>query len=403
MATIAKGVGKVIGIKRETTWGTLAGDTGAKLLRRVTSNFNLTKESYESNEIRSDYQVADMRHGVRSVEGSLNGELSPGTYSDFFAAVVAKDFASVTAISSLSVTIAASSDFFTITDGTATFITDGVKVGDIIALTGAGLDPDNVANNLLVVTLSETVATVKVLSSTPLVAEGPIASVTMTVRGKRTNAPLTGHTDDSFTVEEFYSDINQSEVFVGNKVGSVAVQLPASGLVTCDVSMMGRDLAQTGTSQYFTSPTALNTNGITASVEGALVVNGVAVALLSSLDFTIDRGIEMAPVVGSNLNAAAFTGRIRVNGNFSSYFIDGVFRDYFNSESTVSLVVALTTSNAKDAHALSFTFPKIKVNSATKDDGENGIMQQQSFVALLNDSLAGGLIQSTVQINDTSI
>lgn len=33
-----------------------------------------------------------MRHGTRSAEGSVNGELSPGSYSDFFAALLAREF-----------------------------------------------------------------------------------------------------------------------------------------------------------------------------------------------------------------------------------------------------------------------------------------------------------------------
>lgn len=67
-----------------------------------------------------------------------------------------------------------------------------------------------------------------------------------------TYAPLTGHTDDAYTVEEWYADIAQSEVYVGNKVGTVAVQLPTSGLVTADITFMGRDRSIKGTSAYHT-------------------------------------------------------------------------------------------------------------------------------------------------------
>lgn len=401
--TISKGVGKKIAFKKESTWGTAAGATGAKYLRRVTSDFNLTKENYESAEIRTDYQVADMRHGIRAVDGSLNGELSPGAYPEFIQAVVAKDFAAVTALTGLDVTIAVSGSFFTFADAGATFITDGIKVGQVIALTGAGLDPANVSNNALVLSLSETSITVKALSSTAFVAEGPIASVTLTVRGKVTYAPLDSHTDDSFTVEEWYSDIAQSEVFTGVKVGTVAVSLPTTGLVTSNFTLMGKDRAIKGTSQYFTTPTAAPTEGIFASVSGALVVNGTPVGLITQLDLTIDRGLEPANVVGQNTSADMFTGRIRVNGNFSTYFQDAVFRDYFDDESTISLVVALTTGIEKDADAMSFVIPKIKIGSADKADSEMGIIQSHSFVGLLNTVTTAGLPATTVYIQDTSI
>ena len=117
------GIAKSVFYKQETTWGTLAGTGSGKLLRRVTASFNLTKETYQSGEIRTDYQVADFRHGVRSAEGSLSGELSPGSYADFFAAAVAKDFVAGVSMTGLSITIAGTGPY-TLTRATGSFLTD---------------------------------------------------------------------------------------------------------------------------------------------------------------------------------------------------------------------------------------------------------------------------------------
>ena len=398
---ISKGVSKVVAYKKQTAFDTIATNTGAKLLRRVTSNFNLTKEAYESAEIRQSYQVADMRHGVRTAEGSLNGELSAGSYADFMGSVVARDFAAVTPVASLTLTIAASGSLWTVTRSTGSYLTDGFKVGQVIRLTGATLDAANVGKNLLITAVTALALTVKVVNASVLVAQSAIASCTATVTGKYTFAPLTGHTDDSYTVEEFYADIGQSEVYSGMKVGTMNVQLPATGLVTTDFSFMGKDLAQTGTSQYFTTPTAQNTNGIFAAVNGILLVNGAAVAVITSADFSVDRGMENATVVGSNSVADIFTGRIRVTGNFSTYFTDGTFRGYFTNEDVVSLVFLVSASNAADADFVSFIVPKIKLGSATKDDSETGIVQSHSFTALLNDATTAGLEGTTVAIQDS--
>ena len=93
---LAQGVSKVVAYKKEGTWGTAAaGGAGAKAMRRVTAAFNLSKETYQSEELRTDYQISDMRHGVRSADGSLNGELSAGSYADFMAAVLTRDFTDV--------------------------------------------------------------------------------------------------------------------------------------------------------------------------------------------------------------------------------------------------------------------------------------------------------------------
>jgi hypothetical protein len=45
----------------------------------------------------------------------------------------------------------------------------------------------------------------------------PGDTVTGTVVGKKTLAPMTGHTNDYFTFEEWYPDISQSEQFVDCK------------------------------------------------------------------------------------------------------------------------------------------------------------------------------------------
>lgn len=400
---ISKGTAKTVSYKAETTWGTLAGAAGAKQLRRVTSSTNLTKETYESAEIRTDRQLSDFRHGTRSAAGSLNGELSPNSYADFMQAILARDFTTGVATSAFSCTIAASGDLWTITRATGSFLTDGVGVGDGIALTGAGLNVANANKNLLVVSMTATVLTVKVLNNTVLVAEGPIATITATVRGKKTYVPQTGHTDRSFTIEEWYSDIAQSEVFTGMKFGSMNLQLPATGLVTVDFSMQGKDLTQKGTSQYFTTPTAQGTNGIFASVAGAVIVNGLPVALITSADFNVERALENAVAVGSNSAAEIFTGRIKATGNLSVYFQDATFRDYFDFETPVSLVFALSTSSAANADFISFTLPKVKLGSFEKDDQELGLMASCSFQALLNDVTTTGLLATTVAIQDSTL
>lgn len=402
--TTSRGISKKIAYKKESSgWGVLASGSGAKYLRRVTGGFNLTKDTYTSAEINPSFQIADMRHGIRSVDGSLSGELSPSSYSDFMQSVIAKDFVTGGSATGLSVTIATSGSLFTITRSTGSWITDGFYVGNVIRMTGAGLNVANQSNNALVVAMSATVLTVQATSSTALVAEGPIASVAVAVPGKLTYTPLTGHTDDSYTVEEFYSDIAQSEVFSGVKVGSMAVSLPTTGLVTCDFNFMGKDLAQTGTSQYFTTPTTASTTGIFASVSGTLVVNGAPIGLITSMDFTVERGLEAANVVGSNVSANVFTGKFNVSGNFSTYFQDGTYRDYFKDETAISVIVALSTGTEKNAEVISFAMPRVKIGSATKNDGEMGIVQDHSFVALVNSVTTAGLAPTTLLVQDTTV
>lgn len=398
---ISKGTSKQVAFKKETTFGTLAGASSASLLRRVTANFNLVKEAYESNEIRVDRQVADFRHGVRSAEGTLNGELSSSSYDEFMGSIVGKDFATVTLGAAAQITVTAVGTVYTLVRASGSFLTDGVKVGMVIRAAGLTTSGDN-SKNLLVASVTATNVVVVPLNGSTMTAQGTASSVTLTVPGKQTFVPTTGHTDDSYTIEEFYADIAQSEVYTGMKVNSLAVQLPATGLTTIDIGFAGKDLTQTGTTQYFTSPTAQGSQGIFAAVNGVMLVQGVAVALVTSADFSIERATENATVVGSNSVADIFTGRIRVTGNLSVYFQDATFRDYFNAETPVSLVLTVTADNTATANFVAFTLPKVKLGSFTKDDGELGIVASTSFQALLNDVTTAGLPATTIQIQDSA-
>ncbi len=385
---ISKGTAKQVGYKKETTWGTLAGNTSGKLLRRVTASFNLVKDAYESAEIRTDRQIADYRHGVRSAEGSLNGELSPATYADFMGSIVGKDFTASTATAT-AVSVDGTGNVAVLSG--ADFIAAGFKVGMVVQ-TAAG-------KNMLVTTVGTTSMSVISLNGTTIADE---TGVDVAVVGKVTSVPTSGHTDDSYTVEEWYSDIAQSEVYTGMKLNSMAVQLPATGLTTVDFGFAGKDLTQKGTTQYFTSPTAQNSNGIFAAVNGVMLVAGQPVALVTSADFTVERATENATAVGSNSVAEIFTGRIRVTGNLSVYFQDATFRGYFDAETPVSIVLALTTDSTDNSQFVTFTLPKVKLGSFTKDDGELGIVASTSFQALLNDVTTGGLPATTIQIQDSA-
>ena len=400
MAT-ASGINKVVSYKKETSFGTLPSPTtGGQTLRRVSSTFNLTKETYQSEEIRTDYQLVDFRHGVRSVEGSLSGELSAGTYADFLASALARNWTAATPSALGSTTIATVGGTNTITRTTGSWLIDTVRVGNVIRLTGFATANNNA--NLLVIALTATVATVVALNGVKLTNETVASGGTYKVQGKTTYAPTTGHTDDSYTFEEWYSDIGQSEVTVGNKVNTVGIALPATGLTTVDLSFMGQDLAKRGTSQFFTTPSSQNSNGIFAAVNGALIVNGAPVALVTGANFNINRNMTSEAVVGSNIKPEIYEGRIIVDGDFTTLYQDGTFAGYFDNETEISLVVALTANSLPNSEFMSFTIPRLKLSTDTKDDGEKGIVSSNSFQALKGNG-ANGFEATTLMIQDSTL
>lgn len=399
--TIATGVAKQLRFKKETAWGTAAGASGAQSLRRVTSDVDLSKDAYQSNEIRSDYQIADYRHGMRKVSGTIKGELSPGTYSAFIQSALRRDFAAVSAISSLSLTIAGSGPTYTVTRSAGDFLTGGIKIGMVVRITAGSVNAANLNKNFFVIGVTATVLTVIPIGGT-MVAEGPIASCTVTTVGKVTYTPTSSHTNDSYSIEHWFSDIAQSELFTGCRVSTVDIGLPPSGMATIDVGFMGKDIT-TATSAYFTSPTAATTTGVLAAVNGALQVNGTTVGIVTGLSVKIDGGMSTGAVVGSNYTPDVFPGRVNVSGQLTAYFQDAAMRDLFINETSFAIIAVFYTGTAAASDFIALALPACKAGGATKSDGEQGLILTMPFQALYNSAGGSGIATeaTTLQIQDS--
>jgi hypothetical protein len=403
--TIATGVAKRVTYKVESTWGTIPSAGSAQALRRTKSTLDLAKDTYASQEILSSYQVQDFRHGVRSVKGTLSGELSPGTYKDFMAAAVRRAFAAVTPITGATLTIAALGTTpvtYTITRGSGSWISDGVKLGNVVRLSVGSLNAANISKNLYVLALTPTVMTVIALNGVALVAEGPISTCTITVIGKTTYVPSSGHTDLSYSIEHYYADLTLSEVFSGCKINQMNLALPPSGMGTVDFDFLGKDITTAG-SQYFTSPTAETTTSILAAVNGVLMVAGSPVGLITGLSLSLKASMNGEAVVGSNTFADITEGRVEVGGQFTVLFQDATFRDYFINETEVGIYVALSTSSSATADFIALSLPRIKVGAATRDDGEKALVLTCPFTALRNTSGGSGTTteDTTLAIQDS--
>ena len=419
MCAMASGIEKKVVLAPQATKGTCpaANLATAQYLRRVTSSLNVTKETYQSNEMRADRQIADFRHGVQSVEGSIAGELSPGTYWRLMAAILRKDFAAGVSDAANSNVAAATTSgaagTFTRDDVLGSWLADGFKVGDVVRFTGfaGGSATANNKHNFLITALSATVMTGIMLDGVAVVNDAKGDPITTTVVGKKTWIPASGHTEDWFAVEHNYSDVDLSEVFYDLKVNSMAVKLPATGISTIDFGLMGLNYSNkaSGDSPYFTAVLAAATGGVLAAVNGALYVQGTKVALLTGLDFDVAANLSSEPVVGSNVKPDIFDGRVAVKGNMTVFFEDATFRDYFLNETEVSINCVFTDSNDPDADFLAFTLPCVKVGGASKDDGEKGLVQTMPFVALFNADGDDGVtctvdsLATTLSIQDSTL
>lgn len=391
MTQIASGIFKQLVAKKQSVLGTKAPATTpfGQLFRRVTSTLDLSKATYQSKEIRPSMQKSDFRHGVRSVSGTINGELSVGTYQDFMSSVLRAAWSATSAYNAgTDVTASATSPHFV--DASGGFITAGLKVGMVgrwTGFAGAGAT-DNNDKNFLITALTATNMTGVFLNGTAVVADAAGDTVTFTPLGKSVSIPVSGHTRDYWTIEHNFADITQAEQFVDCVFGGMNVKLPASGMATVDFPVLGLSM-DTSTSAYFGTPLAASSGDNLAAVNGAVYVAGVAVALITSLDININgNATSVGGVVGSNVAPDITPGPLDVSGSMTVLFQNATMRDYFLNETEVAVVAAFTTNNTATAGVQTYIMPVVKMGGANKDDGEKGLIMTMPFTALEN--TAGG-------------
>lgn len=408
---IAAGVFKRVSIKRQTALGAKApaGAAGtARQMRRTSSTLNLTKATFGSGEILTSQQRRDMRHGVRGVSGSLTGELSAGAYQLPIESVLRRNATAGATTGNVDVITIASSGggtrSGTLTRSTGNYLTDGFKVGDVVRVTGTGTANDN--KNLLIVGLTATVMTVRTLNQTDIVAYAAVAAAMtpVSLAGRKTFIPETGHTRDYYTVEHFQSDIPDSEQFTDVVFTGMNIGLPATGMATIEFPAMGLDM-QTGNAEYFTAPAAPATGPIMASVNGVLVVNGAVVADVTGLTMTVT-GNHAVPggVVGSQTDPDIFPGVIDATGSATVLFRDGTLRNLFLNESEFGIIAVLTGDNTAAAPVMSIVMPRCKFTGNTKDDGQTQITQTLPFTALENTAGGAGVNteRTTLSVQDSA-
>lgn len=82
MVDVARGSRLNVSYAMEDSWASLPTAYTAYNLRLTDMGVNLTKDSFQSNELRSDRHIADLRHGMRSVAGDIPVELSYQSFDD---------------------------------------------------------------------------------------------------------------------------------------------------------------------------------------------------------------------------------------------------------------------------------------------------------------------------------
>lgn len=383
----------------ETTFGAASSDAG-RLLRRASSTIAPSKDSFTSNEVRSDQQVSDVRHGTRRAQGVLTGDLSLESYDDFFAAVMRSSWvAGVTANQATLLSVTASNSAGTFTFGGGSLITSGFKVGDVIRFP-TGVSAANLNKNFRITSLTATVMGV-FPKPTDMAS---VSSFTLGVRGRKL---LMGTATPSFTIEQNMPDLDITELFTGMRVGELALSLTPAGVATANFSFQGRDFEVRSGAQapYFSSPLAETTTGVLAGVQGNVSFNGAVSSVVTQLDLSVNLNLSSQPVVGSQVVPDIFYGRSVVTGNISAFIEDISLLNAFINESEIDIVAQLDAAGTDPKDFLTINMQRVKLTGLNKTIGpDGGVIASFPFQALLKAGGTGTAFdQSTVVFQRSNV
>lgn len=387
-----------VNYKVESAFGELPGASGAKVFRPNSGQITLAKEPIRSNEIRRDGMSSRGRHGSRSVSGQYAGDLSVGTFDELIEAVFRGTFATTltidddtAAMSDATLAIGA----HTITASAGSWITAGLRVGDVIRCT-EGLNAASMNRNLRITGLTATVITV---AETLTVEAGPLSTYTFA----RPKKLLQGTTPRSFTFEEHEYDIDGSEVFKGVRVGSLQLQMQPNGMCILTFGLVGQDMEvmTAGDAPYFTSPSETVTIGLTA-VEAKIRLGSDDVLDVSSIDLTLNLNAAGVPVVGSVVTPDVFTNVATIEGTITALKQDVTRSQQFLDETELSLHLMFEEHESGAADFCSFFVGNMTLASATKGEIGQDNARTQSFSLLVGVDERGGAYDRSMIVYQTS-
>lgn len=201
-----------------------------------------------------------------------------------------------------------------------------------------------------------------------------------------------GTTPKFISIEDYAADIDQARLFSGMTVSTMGISLAPNQMVATTFGMVGKDMTISATEK--TQDAASGAAPFDA-YSGDLAIGNVgassSVAIVTGLDFTLTNSFAPTFVIGDDSAPSLEYGRAEVEGTLTAYFEDAALINRFLDETETEIVVSVNDPTA--ANAYTFTFPKVKINSADVGvDGPTSRIVNMSFVALYDSTLGTNLM-----------
>lgn len=370
----AKGVG--VYYKVEGTFNTAPGTGGGKQLRlNASPGTDLVRDEIKNPEIRADGLTSLSRLGSRRAPGSYNGPLVVGGWDDLLEAILRSTWVASAAITQATagLTSISTPTTSTILASAGSWITAGVRVGDVVRLTGFA----TAANNSINLRIKAVSALTLTVHGTPLTVDASLdTTFTLTILKKLKNGATP--TKRTFYVEENNQDIDASELFGGCKWIEFKIAGDPKGLATISVRLLGASgtTVSGASAPYYISPTS-NTNSALVFVDATVSFGGTDYVDATSFELTYTLAAATQDVIGATTTPDVFDNDATLTGSFSAARADLAEVTAYVAETAFELHVLLVENMSEPKNCIALYAPNCLRTNVTAPLGGDGAMIEQ--------------------------
>jgi len=365
-----------VNYKEEVTFNTPPDPSGGEQLRITPSGGqNLARALIESEEIRKDLLTTMGRLGSSSVDGAYSGELSVQSFDTIMQAVMRSTFVAAVAITEVEMT-SITTTVGSIVAAAGDWQAEGVRVGDVVRLTGHSTAANNDLNLRVISVSTLTLG----IAGDPLVVDAvPDVAFTLTILKKLSAPAGVIPVRRSYHFEEYYDILDLSETFGGVRFVRFRVTGAPDGFAVVEIGVMGASATalDEGASPFFAAPTVYTSTGLIFT-DASIRYGGVEKVTLTGVEILLEIAAETLPVIGSNTTPDVFDNDIRVTGNVSGLRQDLLNLARLEAETELELQILLEEPTAVPKECINFFVPRLKISASEKELGGDGALLESS-------------------------
>lgn len=385
-----------VSVKRQSAKGSPESGSGADGYNVIpTQGLVLNKAAIASELVRRDGMTTRGRHGSRSSSAVYGSELSVGTFTDWIEAALRGTAVAATDITEADMT-SITTTTSTIVAAAGSWLTEGVRKGDMVKLTGHSTAGNN-GKWLRVLNVTASVITVPAASLT-LNASADTA-FTLTVAKTIINGATP--VERYHTVEEYEQDLDTSLLGTDMKIVKLDFDAQPNKNIKVTFTFLGLDAnpQDTGTAPVLTSPTYSATLPL-VMVDGSIRIGGVDYDVLTGFQFSWDLGGSVPPTL-SSVSDDVYLGNGKISGSFTAHKKDLVFLQAFDAETPVDFFIVCAENESDPADFESFYIGNATLNgNASAIASEGPRVQTIPWAGGIDE--AGGASASTMIKYSTS-